>query len=82
MVPRSRGPRKPYPHVPLDSAASASETGEMLKTLLGIVSAVRLATRSRSDLLLEVVALRHQLAVFQRQVRRPKLARRDRLFWI
>src|SRR5207247_4633034 len=31
---------------------------------------------------LENVALRHQLAVMQRSVGRPRLHRRDRLFWV
>jgi putative transposase len=31
---------------------------------------------------LENVALRHQLAVLQRSVRRPRLRRRDRIFWL
>ena len=31
---------------------------------------------------LENAALREQLAVFKRHVRRPKLTNRDRLFWI
>jgi hypothetical protein len=31
---------------------------------------------------LENAALRHQLAIFKREHRRPKLHYRDRLFWI
>jgi len=31
---------------------------------------------------LENVALRHQLAVLQRSVRRPRLTRWDRIFWV
>jgi putative transposase len=42
-----------------------------LRALLGRSAAVSL----------ENVALRHQLAVLQRSVRRPRLRRRDRLFW-
>jgi hypothetical protein len=38
------------------------------------------ALRSRRDLALENVALRHQLMVLQRQSGRPRLKDRDRLF--
>ncbi len=38
--------------------------------------------RSRNDLGLELVALRHQLAVLKRKNPRPKLSRWDRLFWM
>ena len=37
---------------------------------------------SRNDLGLELVALRHQLAVLKRKNLRPKLTRWDRLFWL
>jgi len=37
---------------------------------------------SRNDLGLELVALRHQLAVLKRKNPRPKLTRWDRLFWL
>jgi len=38
--------------------------------------------RDRSELLLEILALRYQLLVLQRSVKRPQLHRADRLFWI
>jgi hypothetical protein len=38
--------------------------------------------RSRQDLLVENLALRQQLSVFQRRDRRPKLAVLDKLFWV
>src|SRR5262245_23423399 len=44
----------------------------VLRALLGRSTAVAL----------ENVALRHQLAVLQRSVTRPRLCRRDRLFWV
>ena len=37
--------------------------------------------RSRASLCLEYLALRHQLAVYQQTVRRPRLHLTDRLFW-
>jgi transposase InsO family protein len=38
--------------------------------------------RSRFALQLEIVALRHQVAVYQRSVSRPRLRATDRLFWV
>ena len=50
-----------------------------LKTLLSTMTTL---VRPRSELLLEIAALRHQLDVLCRQNRRPKLKRGDRMFWI
>ena len=38
--------------------------------------------QSRSGLVFENLALRHQLAVLKRQVRKPKLRCADRLLWV
>jgi hypothetical protein len=38
--------------------------------------------RSRASLALENLALRQQLAVLRRSVRRPRLQPRDRIFWV
>src|SRR3989441_5133301 len=45
------------------------------------LAALVLSVRSRAALQLEVVALRHQLGVLQRSVKRPTLTSADRLFW-
>jgi hypothetical protein len=37
--------------------------------------------RTRAALQLEIIALRHQLGVLQRSVKRPKLNRFDRFLW-
>jgi hypothetical protein len=37
--------------------------------------------RSRVSLQLEIVALRHQLAVFQRTTKRPPISSGDRILW-
>jgi hypothetical protein len=37
--------------------------------------------RSRAALQLEILALRHQISVLQRSVKRPKLTSADRLLW-
>jgi hypothetical protein len=41
-----------------------------------------LSFRSRTTLQLEILALRHQLGVLRRSVKRPKLTASDRLLWI
>ena len=53
-----------------------------MRTYLQLLAiAVCGALRSRCDLVLENVALRQQLAVYLRQLRRPKLRDGDRRFW-
>ena len=52
---------------------------------MGILWAILLFIRghwaNRAALLAENLALRHQLAVLQRSVKRPRLRQRDRIFW-
>ena len=43
---------------------------------------VRVLLQSRAALAAENLALRQQLAVLQRSVKRPRLHRRDRIFWV
>jgi hypothetical protein len=50
----------------------------VISALLAFVMAL---FRSRRSLHLEHLALRHQLAVYQRSVPRPRLRATDRLFW-
>ena len=54
----------------------------MLDIALATWTTMLTSTRSRADLLLEIMALRQQLGVYQRQVKRPRLRRTDRVFWI
>lgn len=54
----------------------------MLSSLLQVASTLRLTLGRRADLLLEIAALRQQLDVLRRQVNRPRLQRKDRVFWI
>lgn len=54
----------------------------MLSLIRLTMSALLASTRSRADLILEILALRQQLEAYGRQVRRPRLRRADRLFWI
>ncbi len=48
----------------------------------GIWAVLRALMLSRAQLAAENAALRHQLTVFQRSTRRPKLRRGDRIFWV
>lgn len=51
--------------------------------LAAFLIAVRSLFRSRADLQLEILALRHQIGVLQRSVKkRPKLTSADRLLWV
>lgn len=50
----------------------------VVSALLGLVSSL---LRSRWALQLQVLALQHQVAVYQQTVRRPRLSPTDRLFW-
>ena len=53
-----------------------------MKTVLSaLISAVKTTIRSRLSLQVEILALRHQLAVYQRTPRRPRLKPADRLLW-
>ncbi len=50
--------------------------------VLGVWAFVRALLANSAAVSLENVALRHQLAVLQRSVGRPRLHRRDRIFWV
>ena len=54
----------------------------MFRFLRLCLGAILRLFRSRQDLLVENLALRQQLSVFQRRNRRPKLAVLDKLFWV
>ena len=51
----------------------------LLRTALALLRAL---FRSRAELALENLTLRHQLMVLRRSVKRPRLRQSDRLFWI
>jgi hypothetical protein len=54
----------------------------MMLTILRVLSLIPTALMLRSELALENLVLRQQLAVLHRQHRRPKLRRSDRIFWL
>jgi putative transposase len=53
--------------------------GPVLRALLAFLGA---SFRTRAALQLEILALRHQIGVLQRSVKRPKLTPADRLLWV
>ncbi len=64
-------------------AVGPRTVARMLSAVRAIVILVSFRFRSRASLELEVLALRHQLAVLRRQrPGRPRLLRIDRLFWV
>jgi hypothetical protein len=54
----------------------------MLLMISALLACVAGLFRSRASLCLEHLALRHQLAISQQTVRRPRLHATDRLCWV
>ena len=54
----------------------------MFALTLMLLRAITVACRGHHDVVLENLALRHQLRTLQRSVKRPLLRPRDRLFWV
>jgi hypothetical protein len=54
----------------------------MLNALVIAIRSIILIFSGHKEIALENAALRQQMAVFKRDVKRPKLRDRDRLFWI
>jgi transposase InsO family protein len=52
-----------------------------MEALKGIGALLGVLVRSRASLVAENLALRQQLAVLERSVKRPRLRRTDRIFW-
>ena len=47
-----------------------------------VTALLRQLLQSRAALVAENLALRHQIVILQRSVKRPRLHRRDRIFWV
>ncbi len=54
----------------------------MVLTILRLLSLIPIAFKLRSEIALENLALRQQLAILNRRHRRPRLRRSDRVFWL
>jgi len=54
----------------------------MLTTLRCLLSGALAFLKSRGDVAAEVIAVRHQLAVLQRERKTPRLNRWDRILWV
>jgi HTH-like domain len=59
-----------------------SPLGAAMILVLGVRTYLRALLGRATAVTLENVALRHQLAILQRSVPRPRLRRRDRIFWV
>src|SRR5215469_9917548 len=53
----------------------------MLPVVLALIAAARVFFQSRTDIAVEVLALRQQVAVLKRRRPKPPLCPLDRLFW-
>ena len=67
---------------PVDCAGHSGQDHAVLELMLLLLRAIGLACRGHHDVVLENLALRHQLRTLQRRVKRPHLRTRDRMFWI
>jgi hypothetical protein len=54
----------------------------VLELIVLLLRAIALTCRGHQDIVLENLALRHQLRTLQRSVQRPHLLNRDRVFWV
>ena len=60
----------------------SSHTGASMGALQVVTTRLRLLLQSRAGLAAENLVLRQQVAVLQRSMQRPRLHRRDRVFWV
>ena len=71
-----------YHRWPLPSPSDLQHHHVMAAILLSLLGALLSAFRRRSDLILENLALRQQLAVFKHRRPSPRLTRPGRIFWV
>jgi putative transposase len=58
------------------------DAGVPMLFVIGLGTFLRAMLFGSATIALENLALRHQLGVLQRSIRRPRLARRDRILWV
>src|SRR2546428_9435157 len=75
VVCQNRSPR-------LDDGPAPCEPWTAMSLALALLGALRAALRNRTDLALENLALRQQLALLGRRSKRPQFGRLDRAFWV
>ena len=68
--------------ISLTFSEGGSKVQSMRAFVRGLFRRFFVAFRTRLDLVLEVMALRHQIAVMERSIDRPRFSTADRLFWI
>ena len=66
----------------LSGSDSVSSVAAMKAVLIALATSMVALLRSRPSLQLEILALRHQLAVLQGSRGRPRLKPADRLLWV
>jgi putative transposase len=66
----------------LDDGPAACEPGRAMSFVLALLGALRASLRTRTDLALENLALRQQLALLRRRSKRPRVGSLDRAFWV
>ena len=66
----------------LTFSTKPAKSASMMKMLLRLLLNILLGPQKDSDLVLENLALRQQLAILKRHKKRPQIRTKDRLFWI
>jgi putative transposase len=66
----------------LNSARNSRQDPAVPELLLLLLRAIVIACRGHREVVLENIALRHQLRTSQRRIKRPRLRTSDRIFWV
>lgn len=86
LRPRFLQPRRVVPQNPVHHGITvADRTGHssvMLHILVLFTSTLVSSLKSRRDLAIDNLVMRQQLAIYKHQLRRPRITKADRAFWI